>query len=61
MVTCLYDNGVLDLRSLLRSGATNEEIKKEIEACVNNRFKDGFESEKYSKRINDKSMATIGG
>lgn len=59
--TCLYDNGVLNLRLLLRSGAGDKEIENEIRACVSKRFKDGFEAEKYSNKINDSSMATIGG
>lgn len=59
--TCLYDNGVLDLRLLLRSGADDNQIKDEIIGRVNNRFKDGFESEKFYNRINNCSMASIGG
>lgn len=59
--TCLYDDGVLDLRELLRCGASDETIAGAIRACVGHRFADGHETEKSQESHEDPSMATIGG
>jgi len=59
--TCLYDNGALDLKMLLRSGADDYEIGKSIVACVQNRFMNGHEAERFSSRETEPSMAMIGG
>jgi cyclic pyranopterin phosphate synthase len=61
--TCLYDNGVLNIRDLIRSGCSDEEIKNALISAFSNRPKDGIEAEE--KRINHapitESMSTIGG
>ena len=61
--TCLYDDGVLDIRQLLRANASDEEIKQHLLVAFNSRPKDGFEAE--GKRKNhlpvSESMSTIGG
>jgi molybdenum cofactor biosynthesis protein A len=61
--TCLYDDGVLNIRDLLRAGSTNEEIKEKLSAAFQQRPKDGFEAE--GKRKDHlpvhESMSTIGG
>ena len=59
--TCLYDNGALDVKNLLRSGADNQVVQKAITACVENRFKNGHQAEQFSKRESEMSMAKIGG
>ena len=59
--TCLYDNGVLDLRNLIRSGSSDNEIISEIRKRINNRFTDGIETETFYNKINKQSMASIGG
>ena len=59
--TCLYDNGALDLKMLLRSSASDQEISKAIIDCVQNRFKNGHEAERFSSRTKEPSMAMIGG
>jgi cyclic pyranopterin phosphate synthase len=59
--TCLYDNGALDLKMMLRSGAADKEIKEAVVACVQNRFFNGHEAERYSIREKEPSMAMIGG
>ncbi len=59
--TCLYDNGALDLKMLLRSGADDPEISKAVVDCVRNRFKNGHEAERFSSRETEPSMAMIGG
>ncbi len=59
--TCLYDQGVLDLRELLRNGSSDDEISTAIIGCVSHRHSDGLEVErKYSDQQNE-SMARIGG
>lgn len=60
--TCLYDAGVLNIKELIRSGKSDEEIRKELLKAFGNRAKDGFEAEE--KRIGSpaiESMSTIGG
>ena len=61
--TCLYGHNVLDLKGLLRSGKTDEEIKDEVIKVVQQRSKDGFEAEKLRGEKNpiQESMSTIGG
>ncbi len=59
--TCLYDNGVLDLRELLRSGCDDSEIAKRIQCCVQNSAIDGHAAEKKSNRLSEPCMAGIGG
>lgn len=61
--TCLYDNGVLDIKTLLRSGATDDEIREKLLYAFRHRAQDGFEAE--AKRSDHlpvhESMSTIGG
>ncbi|MBU0729120.1 MAG: GTP 3',8-cyclase MoaA [Proteobacteria bacterium] len=60
--TCLYDNGVLDLKKMLREGTDDEYISKAIKNCIQNRFINGHEAELYtSKHDVEPSMASIGG
>ncbi|HVW97603.1 MAG TPA: GTP 3',8-cyclase MoaA [Mucilaginibacter sp.] len=61
--TCLYDNGVLNIKDLMRKGVETEELEKVLLNAFGNRMKDGWEAEK--KRTENfglhESMATIGG
>ena len=60
--TCLNDNGVFNVRDLMRSGATDKQLITTLQTALNHRAKDGFEAEQ--KRFNfpvSESMATIGG
>ncbi|MEL6390456.1 MAG: GTP 3',8-cyclase MoaA [Bacteroidota bacterium] len=60
--TCLYDNGVMSLRDLMRQGASDMELIHAIQSAINHRAADGWEAEK--RRLNvpvSESMATIGG
>lgn len=61
--TCLYDNGVMNIRDLMRSGATDEEVRSKLIAAFNQRAANGFEAEQ--KRTDHQqvheSMSTIGG
>lgn len=56
--TCLYDNGVLNIRDMLRSGQTNGEVSAGLLSVLGTRAKDGWEAERTKKH---ESMAAIGG
>lgn len=61
--TCLYDNGVLNIKDLMRGGATETELENSLLAAFGQRPKDGWAAERL--RIEHagihESMATIGG
>lgn len=58
--TCLYDNGVLNVKDLVRDGLDEQEIQRVITGAIKQRAKDGWEAEK--NRISEhESMAAIGG
>jgi molybdenum cofactor biosynthesis protein A len=61
--TCLYDDGALELRQLLRASKDDSVIVENLIKVLNSRAKDGFEAE--AKRKNhtpvSESMSTIGG
>ncbi|NNE30630.1 MAG: GTP 3',8-cyclase MoaA [Saprospiraceae bacterium] len=61
--TCLYDQGVFNIKTMMRQGATDQEILVALQSALNHRAKDGFEAER--NRIKNfpvsESMATIGG
>jgi len=59
--TCLYDNGVLDLKKMLRSGAEDVEIESAILNCIQNRCVNGHEAECLASRGKEPSMGSIGG
>ncbi len=56
--TCLYDNGVLNIRDLIRAGNTDDELMSALSTALSNRAKDGHEAEQNSVH---ESMAAIGG
>lgn len=61
--TCLYDDGVLDIRTLLRSGANDDEIKNQLMKAFSQRPANGFIAEERRKNHTPvhESMSTIGG
>jgi cyclic pyranopterin phosphate synthase len=61
--TCLYDDGVLDIKHLLRSGVSDEQIKHQLIRAFSQRAKNGFEAEAKRKdhQPAHESMSTIGG
>jgi GTP 3',8-cyclase len=59
--TCLYDNGVLDLKNLLRSGAEDREIIAAVVGCIKKRNANGHVAEQLARRESEPSMASIGG
>jgi molybdenum cofactor biosynthesis protein A len=61
--TCLYDNGVLNIKDLMRSGLSDGDLQTKLIDAFSIRPKDGFEAE-HNRNVNHpahESMATIGG
>ena len=61
--TCLYDEGIFNVRDLMRAGATDEQLLEAVQSALGQKYKDGFEAESKRKRIPNisESMTTIGG
>ena len=61
--TCLYDQGVLDLRGLMRAGASDQDLKDAFLQAFGQRAKDGFEAAQRRMGADSlyESMSTIGG
>lgn len=61
--TCLYDNGVLDLKKLLRAGASDAELQAALLSAFRQRPANGWEAEgrRGVDRPVNESMSTIGG
>ena len=59
--TCLYDNGVLDLKKMLRQGAGDREIHAAIHRSIRKRFLNGHEAEQQERQGPEPSMCSIGG
>jgi len=61
--TCLYDDGLLNIKDLIRQGASEEVLKDTLLKALSHRAKDGWEAE--NSRVEHigvhESMATIGG
>jgi cyclic pyranopterin phosphate synthase len=61
--TCLYDDGVFNLRDLMRQGHSDAEIMEPVRQSLGQRARDGHEAEQ--RRAKDRpvseSMSTIGG
>lgn len=59
--TCLYAEPSLDLRALLRGGATSEEIQRLIAEAVCERHVDGWAAQAAAEGRDASSMSRIGG
>jgi molybdenum cofactor biosynthesis protein A len=61
--TCLYDDGVMNIKDLMRQGSDDDQLYKALLDAIGKRAKDGFEAEqKRTRQISaHESMATIGG
>jgi cyclic pyranopterin phosphate synthase len=59
--TCLYDDGVLNIKALMREGKSDDEIKELLLYAFSHRAKDGFEAERKKAKPVHESMSTIGG
>ncbi|MEO6149001.1 MAG: cyclic pyranopterin phosphate synthase MoaA, partial [Mucilaginibacter sp.] len=60
---CLYDDGVLNIKDMLRAGISDDELKDTLLNAMNKRVKDGWEAERsrvLTTGIHE-SMAAIGG
>jgi cyclic pyranopterin phosphate synthase len=60
--TCLYDQGVFNIRDLMRSGADDNQVTQALLQALSHRAKDGHEAE-ARRRLHpiSESMASIGG
>lgn len=60
---CLYDDGVLNIRDLMRSNDADDELQDKLLTVFGNREKDGWDAERnrIEKTGIHESMATIGG
>ncbi|MGB3074640.1 MAG: hypothetical protein WBB36_04935, partial [Chitinophagales bacterium] len=61
--TCLYDDGVLNVKHLLRNETSDEKLEDALLNAINHRAKNGHEAEQLrnEKMPAHESMATIGG
>lgn len=59
--TCLYGPAVTNLRDILRSGGSKDELSQTIVAAVAMRARDGFEAEALDAKAAKESMSLIGG
>lgn len=59
--TCLYGPAAVNLRDVIRAGATEEDIENEILSAVSMRVKNGFEAEALSNQVTHTSMSFLGG
>lgn len=57
--TCLYDNGVLNIKDLVRDGLNEQAIQTTVMHAIQQRAKNGWEAEK--NKATHESMAAIGG
>jgi cyclic pyranopterin phosphate synthase len=61
--TCLYDDGVLNIRDLVRAHKNDDGLQEQLLHAINSRAKNGWEAEK-NRNLNNpvhESMTTIGG
>jgi len=61
--TCLYDDGVFNVRNLMRAGATDAQVRDAFLEALGNRAKDGWQAERnrsFGLPVSE-SMSTIGG
>lgn len=58
--TCLYDNGVLNIKDLIRNGSTDEMIQTLLQKTFSKRALNGWEAERKANNLHP-SMAAIGG
>lgn len=61
--TCLYDDGVLNFRDIIRDGGKDQDIRDALLKALGKRAKNGFEAERRRKKGTPvtESMSTIGG
>ncbi|MEZ4984895.1 MAG: GTP 3',8-cyclase MoaA [Saprospiraceae bacterium] len=57
--TCLYDQGVLNIKDIIRAGASDEQLRDTFASTLQHRHKNGWEA--AGQADGRESMATIGG
>lgn len=58
---CLYDEGVVDMRALLRSEPDDAKVAEKIIWCVAKKLRNGYEAARLNEKRCQDSMASIGG
>ncbi|MEA1785343.1 GTP 3',8-cyclase MoaA [Arenibacter sp. GZD96] len=61
VITCLYGKPTSNLRSILRGGDSESNIKNAILKAVGSRAKTGFEAQENYENVFNNSMTSIGG
>jgi molybdenum cofactor biosynthesis protein A len=61
--TCLYDDGVFNLRDLMRQGKSDQAVMDAVKRALGNRARDGYQAEqrRQAQAPVSESMSTIGG
>ena len=61
--TCLYDDGIFNVKDLMRAGASDPELETAFREALGNRARDGHEAEagRFAGSPIRESMTTIGG
>lgn len=59
--TCLYDDGVLNIRDVIRSGASDDHLRQLLLGAFRSREVDGHTVEQKRRSAVRESMSTIGG
>lgn len=61
--SCLYDDGVFNIRDFMRSGVSDQELSDKFSEIIRLKPKDGFEAERARKSPKSamQSMSSIGG
>jgi len=60
LLNCLYSQGEINLRDMMRSDASNEDIQDKIQKTMWKKLKDGWEAQHHGKEHRE-SMTQIGG
>ena len=57
--TCLYDEGVLNVKDLMRNGLANDAIAAQLITAIQHRAINGFEAERLRKKKNLRTKAWL--
>ena len=59
--TCLYDDGIFNIKDFMRQGASDEQLLDIVKEALALKSKDGYEAESSRTSTASESMSTIGG
>ena len=59
--SCLYDQGVFNIRDFMRNGATDGQVLDIVKQALSMKSIDGYEAERNRSENIFESMSTIGG